>query len=629
MNDSDRYWLRNPAHPIPEMGASEYLGVPYDAKFEAWYESDFKSSGYTVPFLRYEGPGNSTNLGQPKTYADYISKLHDLRYAYASYLAKEGRISKETFDERITHADAEFVKEQSWWPDGVIGKAGITAKMAFENVISWFGGEKHQYPGNPESENFETTNDEEINDVYTLNMGKPLFVDKTGKAITAQQWQHRVHQVAGNKYRGNSKSTKEQLERIEQLKREYIRNAHKEKYNEIGEKYFEHFKQPQKPTKQYTLWHDRTSENEQSTSELQSEQSTSENASTSAQGQKRTNQELSEEEPVDKLRILNEGSENTETGSDTTGETSSENPEESESMRPTNMEVDKQTSSANVASSAGGTGITNTAGQVYMSKGFERHSNGKMSYSNHFRIRTYGNKSFAQAGATTSSLIEPCTVTVSNIAFPTEYLCFYIPKGLYVALRNLPNCRPKKLKVKVTPIGQQVNFTTNSGATQSGTTSHTTYFTAVVGLNKEIPCDKVTISREPTAPMTLTAVSKHTSNTEWIERLWGVQIPTGSTPVPPATLTKIIDSALSGNVIVPNTYRRIYFPTPPVSSSTQIPSDAGIANSFWALSRYMPKQPVAPHIGTPCINMEYEYDWPSLSSVATKNYRDWETDCVS
>jgi len=615
MNDADRYWLRNPAHPIPEMGASEYLGVPYDAKFEAWYESDFKNSGYTVPFLKYEGPGNSTNLGPPKTYADYISKLHDLRYAYASYLAKEGKIDKATFDERITYADAEFVKEQSWWPDGVIGKAGITTKMLFEKVVNLFGGEKHQYPGNPESENFETSINEEPSEVYNLNMStnKPLFTDKNGNPISAQQWQHRIHQVAGNKFRGTARTSEEEKVLLAEQKKEFIKNAHREKYKEIGEKYFDHFKKTQ--TRQYTLWHDR---NEQSTSEREPEQSTSGEAT--KQAKKRTNEELDEEEPADKQQILNEVSENREEENNTNSENNSKNTEATENMRTQNMDVDNEKSGANVGSITGGTGITNTSGQVYTSKGFERHSNGTMSYSNHFRFRTFGTKPFVEAGLTTATAIEPCKVTVSSVALPTEYLCFYIPKGLYTALKKLPNCRPTKIKVKVTPIGVQVNFTTNSGQTQSGTTSHTAYFAAVVGLNSKIPCDKVTISRDPTNPMVISSVAKHTSNTEWIERIWGVQIPTGSTPVPTTTLTKIVEAALSGNIINPNTYRRIYFPTPPVSSSTQVPIDAGIANSFWALSRLMPKQSVSAHIGTPCINFEYKYNWPSLSSTATKYY---------
>ena len=173
-------------------------------------------------------------------------------------------------------------------------------------------------------------------------------------------------------------------------------------------------------------------------------------------------------------------------------------------------------------------------------------------------------------------------MTLSNVALPNEYLAFYIPKGLYSSLKKLPNCRPVCVKVKVTPIGVQVNFNTNTAASGSGTTSHTAYFSAVVGLNKEVPCDKVTITRESTKPMVLSAVDKQTSMTEWIERIWGVPIPTGATNIPVTTLTKIVDSALSGNIITPNTYRRVYFPTPPANTSTQVPKDAGIANSFRA-----------------------------------------------
>ena len=137
MNTRDKYFTRNPNHPIPEMGASEYLGVPYDAGFEAWYESDFKNGGYTVPGLTYMGPGNSTNLGEPVNYSDYLSKLHDLRYAHASYQTKNKIINKAQYEDKINYADHEFTREQSIWdPVGLIGKVGIGAKMSFEKVIS-------------------------------------------------------------------------------------------------------------------------------------------------------------------------------------------------------------------------------------------------------------------------------------------------------------------------------------------------------------------------------------------------------------------------------------------------------------------------------------------------------------
>lgn len=164
MDAKTRYWTRNPNHPIPVDGsASDYLGIPYDAEFEAWYESDFKGRGWVLPFLKYEGPGNPTNAGEPVSYGDYLSKVHDLRYAYASFLKVKGRINKEQFHERITFADEDFKKNQSnFTVPGILGQAGIGLKNFAEVAWSLLGGEEHIYPGEPNASDFLTGDEEDV-----------------------------------------------------------------------------------------------------------------------------------------------------------------------------------------------------------------------------------------------------------------------------------------------------------------------------------------------------------------------------------------------------------------------------------------------------------------------------------
>lgn len=373
MNDRDKYFTRNPNHPVPEMSASDYLGIPYNAEFEAWYESDFKSSGYTVPFLRYEGPGNSTNLGEPKTYADYISKLHDLRYAYASYMAKTKQIDKKTFDERISLADSEFVSEQSWYPDGIIGKVGIGGKMAFENVLSWFGADEHQYPGNPEEENFSSGIDDNIDVVPMAEKVKaPYFTDRKNNPITARQWQHKIHTAAGNKFRHLPRN------QWDEKKKEFIRAQHEAKLKEMGDDYWKEFK----PNHiQFNLSKERNlpSTSAQSTTKPQPEQAEKRSATedNSEATQSKQSKEVNEQE-----------------NSEASAEQNQEAGEQMRSNQVEPMEVDKQATGANVNSSMGGTGISPAAGQIYSSKGFYQTKDGNMCYDNHFRVRGFGNAYF-------------------------------------------------------------------------------------------------------------------------------------------------------------------------------------------------------------------------------------------
>lgn len=136
------YFTRLNNIPEPEKSASEILGIPYDPQFEQYYENDYKDSGLTLPFSNYIGPGNSLNLGTPRTHPDHLAKKHDLDYAHASYrLAKEW-ITQERFEELIEEADAEFVNNNNpFTPQGAHAISGISAKQLVEKFTGQL------YPG--------------------------------------------------------------------------------------------------------------------------------------------------------------------------------------------------------------------------------------------------------------------------------------------------------------------------------------------------------------------------------------------------------------------------------------------------------------------------------------------------
>lgn len=147
------YYTRNPDAPIPENSAAFYLGLKhYDSKFESYYENDYQNSGITLPLSRYIGPGNSANLGEPKTGADVAAKRHDLRYAHAAYRFSNKRVTQAQYNKLIDKADSQFQSENVLYsPHGIIGKGGIGLKQLLETATGQL------YPGNnPHKSQFET-----------------------------------------------------------------------------------------------------------------------------------------------------------------------------------------------------------------------------------------------------------------------------------------------------------------------------------------------------------------------------------------------------------------------------------------------------------------------------------------
>jgi len=173
LKPTSSYYTRDPNAPVPEKSASDYLGIPYDARFESYYESDYQNSGFTLPFSDYIGPKNSLNLGQPRTDADAAAKVHDLRYAHESYKYANGTTTKQEFTEAIEKADADFQTHNVWWsPHGFLGKSGIGLKTFVESVTGRI------YPGSEQSKSqFDTI--DELPEFIPL--GKQCLEHSTGK----------------------------------------------------------------------------------------------------------------------------------------------------------------------------------------------------------------------------------------------------------------------------------------------------------------------------------------------------------------------------------------------------------------------------------------------------------------
>lgn len=100
------------------------------------FNKDTDKSGYTLPFKKYVGPGNSVNLGEPNDKVDAVAQKHDLQYFDAQYRYDTGEISKAEAERQIAKSDkvaiAEFASEGG--VSGYIGAGGLTVKHLVEKV---------------------------------------------------------------------------------------------------------------------------------------------------------------------------------------------------------------------------------------------------------------------------------------------------------------------------------------------------------------------------------------------------------------------------------------------------------------------------------------------------------------
>lgn len=133
----------------PDYTAEElrsYLpGRNVGTRFIEWYRQDVKGRGMTVPFMKYSGPGNPTNIGEPVNDADKFAKIHDLEYAFAKFRHNKGHITDEQLKKETDAADVKFIKSNGWnitasmdpreQLASIIGASGIGIKYGAESAV--------------------------------------------------------------------------------------------------------------------------------------------------------------------------------------------------------------------------------------------------------------------------------------------------------------------------------------------------------------------------------------------------------------------------------------------------------------------------------------------------------------
>lgn len=134
------------------------LNSKVSKEFLEWYRQDYQPGGFTTPGLKYQGPGNPTNIGKPVNDADALAEKHDLQYAFASYKYSKGKITEDEFKRRITKIDEEFLKNNavnvtsSFNPleqvSSLVGTVGIGLKYGAESIIG------QQYPSTEQNKTF-------------------------------------------------------------------------------------------------------------------------------------------------------------------------------------------------------------------------------------------------------------------------------------------------------------------------------------------------------------------------------------------------------------------------------------------------------------------------------------------
>lgn len=263
----------------------------------------------------------------------------------------------------------------------------------------------------------------------------------------------------------------------------------------------------------------------------------------------------------------------------------------------------------NAAPSSSGPGATGGIAeqplQFYKAKGLYQKGN-QVIFNNTFRLRSFGNALHVINPAGNNGNGQP-SITTPMVALPVEHLSFYVPYSVYRWMTHSDGLAITGVEVKVTPIGQMVSFATNSVASSSAAPAHTLYGMANVGINTVVPCDKVTITRNSTSPMTLSAVSAMANMSAWTQRLWGT-----------STTTDINNPYTAHNheIILPNTYLRIHQLSNAPGTFPPTPADHPVSMTtgswgYYPLNRYLTKFPIKPHTGLPVINFSYKVE-PAL-----------------
>jgi hypothetical protein len=171
----------------------EILGHGVHPEFAEWYRQDYKPGGFTTPGLKYQGPGNSTNIGEPVNDADKLAQRHDLQYAHAAFRYAKGKDTREQYEKRIRNIDGEYVGNNlklltsSMNPleqiPSAIGALGIGTKYGGETV---FG---QQYPSTDPAEAYSLPKSEgklasKLLGTLKQNVSKSSTVQTSGSQMT-------------------------------------------------------------------------------------------------------------------------------------------------------------------------------------------------------------------------------------------------------------------------------------------------------------------------------------------------------------------------------------------------------------------------------------------------------------
>lgn len=521
--------------------------------------------GLTLPGSDHIGPGNDIIMGAARSGADQVAKDHDIAYHNIIEFARQNALSSDEFRNMISSADQtaidQFNKEisetKTW--QAYVGKYGLKIKKAFEDNV------KHVYPQQPKQTS-----------IFGLS--------KAGTPLTRDQWTYKLKLAASNKFRNIQDNTER-----DRKKNDYIKSQHDDLRVKIGDKeYHKHFNQYGAPILK------------------------GESVSSTKSSDNDANKQTAEtEKQVEKDQVETDNDEFTKDDEPELNKAVDDAEEQQPNMAPTNkdehMEVDQTGASASSQGgrSMGGGSTSPQVLQFYKASGF--HANGnRASYNNGFRLRSWGNGLFKSEGNASAAVRNEQVVVTPMVDLPVDYLWFYIPME---AVDTLPlGTKIKGVKIKVTPIGQMVSFNTNASTTSSGSTSHTLYGMAQIGLNKIIPTQRMTITRDTTSPMKLASATKWKSETEWITRLWGHNT---SAPLSGTIIAQYptLDCAANHEIIVPNTYCAIIYPTPPSSvADSTYPDDMQISSSGqWNINHILTKFPMQPHTGKPIINYDFNF----------------------
>lgn len=537
-------------------------GVPEPMEMESGYPE------LIAPGFNYLGPGNQDMSKNPTNMVDAAAREHDLAYNNAKTSKDVANADDAFLSAMGEHVLAGLTGKNSLiqTAGAVVGGLGIGAKRVVENVIGV------QYPS------------------VDMPEVKSMFgIDKNGKNLNANQWLFGLNRGAKNKgLTGEAYDT-------------YVRAAHNKLVSEFGsEEYNKNFK----PT--WKAFHlNKPEENQEAFDEftptLQHEFDLSfdetlldspTNAPTTSNSDRRENVIVPETPETP--------------GSQGTADMSFDTPPNSGRRNGPAGGSEATTGGA----VTGGAGVSLQAPTFFKARGYISEGDTK-SYHNCFRIRAYGNALFEDTiTARTATVAGEKGLVFPWVMLPVEYLSFFCPESFHNYLSEFPCAEIESIHVQVTPCGQMVDFTTLSVQTSAGTTAHTLYGSHAVGLNKQLPLRMVSITRNESAPMTLSSVQAATNIDPFVERLWGTRRPYGLTAE--SMGNNIAAASNTGGIIFPHTYTEVLEGPPKMTDGTGTrqtsiyPTSLG---SWLPLSQYFEYYPLQPMTGKKII--DYSYTFPT------------------